>query len=84
MKANATLLQIKYGRVILKFAEIAGFTVREAMEFFYRSTERELIRDGVSDLHCMSDDYLAQDLWEEYREAKRESGQDIKDDEYQE
>lgn len=69
MNANATLLQMKYGRVILKFAEIAGITVREAMEFFYRSTERKLIRDGVSDLHCMSDDYLAQDLWEEYRET---------------
>ncbi len=66
MKASATLLQMKYGRVIMKFAELAGITVKEAMDFFYRSTERELIRDGVSDLHCMSDDYLAKDLLEEY------------------
>ena len=70
MKANSTLLQMKYGRIIWKFAELAGITAKEAMEFFYHSTERELIRDGVSDLHCMSDDYLAQDLWEEYQEAK--------------
>lgn len=66
MKASATLLQMKYGRVIMKFAELAGITVKEAMRFFYCSTERELIRDGVSDLHCMSDDYLARDLLEEY------------------
>ncbi len=68
MKANATLLQMKYGRVVMKFAELAGITVKEAMDFFYHSTERELIRDGVSDLHCMSDTYLARDLLEEYQE----------------
>ena len=67
MRANATLLQMKYGRVILCFAELAGITVREAVDFFYHSVERELIRDGVSDLHCMSDGYLAEDLLEEYR-----------------
>ena len=66
MKASATLLQMKYGRVIMRFAELADITVKEAMGFFYGSTERELIRDGVSDLHCMSDDYLAKDLLEEY------------------
>ena len=68
MKANATLLQMKYGRVVMKFAELAGITVKEAMDIFYHSTERELIRDGVSDLHCMSDTYLARDLLEEYQE----------------
>ena len=66
MKANATLLHMKYGRIIIKFAELAGITVREAMDFFYHSTERELIRDGVSELHCMSVEYLAKDLLEEY------------------
>ncbi len=70
MKANATLLHMKYGRIILKFAELAGISAREAMDFFYHSTERELIRDGVSDLHCMSDAYLAEDLLEEYREGR--------------
>ncbi len=68
MKANAILLQRKYARVVMKFAELAGITVKEAMDFFYHSTERELIRDGVSDLHCMSDTYLARDLLEEYQE----------------
>ncbi len=69
MKANATLLHMKYGRIILKFAKLADIPAREAMDFFYHSTERELIRDGVSDLHCMSDAYLAEDLLEEYRKA---------------
>ena len=34
--------------------------------FFYRSTEYTLVSEGVSDLHCMSDAYLAEDLKEEY------------------
>lgn len=48
MKACVTLLQMKYGRIIMKFAELAHITVKEAMDFFYQSVERELIRDGVS------------------------------------
>lgn len=71
MRANTTLLHMKYGRIILQFAGLAGITLREALDFFYHSTERELIRDGVSDLHCMSDTYLAQDLLEEYREKNQ-------------
>lgn len=66
MTANKTLLHMKYGRIIMRFAELSGLSVRDAMDFFYHSTERELIRDGVSDLHCMSDMYLARDLLEEY------------------
>ena len=68
MRANATLLQMKYCRVIMRFAELTGITVREALEFFYHSVERKLICNGVSDLHCMSDEYLAEDLAEEYKE----------------
>ncbi len=68
MRANRTLLHMKYGRVIMRFAELSGLSLREAMDFFYHSTERILISEGVSDLHCMSDMYLARDLLDEYRE----------------
>lgn len=71
MNANPILLQMKYARVIKQFAELAHISVREAMDFFYHSLERELIRDGVSDLHCMSDYYLAEDLLEEYQATKQ-------------
>ncbi len=69
MRANSTLLHMKYSRIILRFAELSGLSVRDAMDFFYHSTERELIRDGVSDLHCMSDLYLARDLLEELEQG---------------
>ena len=35
-------------------------------KFFYHSEVYPLLRDGVSDMHCMSDLYLAEELKEEY------------------
>ena len=66
MTANPILLQRKYARIIQCFAEMAGITLREAMDFFYHSQEHELLRQGISNIHCMSDQYIAQDLMEEY------------------
>ncbi len=57
---------MKYARVVNLFSEIAGITLDQALAFFYRSREYQLISDGVSDLHCMSDKYLAQDLEDEH------------------
>lgn len=36
--------------------------------FFYYSEVYLLMRNGVSDMHCMSDDYLAEELQQEYAE----------------
>jgi hypothetical protein len=73
MKASQTLLQIKYARVIACFAQKSGLSRYEALDFFYRSELYPLIHDGVSDLHCMSDDYLASELLDEYNAAASES-----------
>lgn len=71
MTANATLLQKKYARVIARFAENSGLSLKAALDFFYRSETAVLIREGVSDLHCMSDEYLAEELLIEYRKNKQ-------------
>ena len=52
MMANPILLQKKYSRVI---------------ECFH-SEVYKLVCDGVSDMHCMSDVYLADELEQEYAE----------------
>lgn len=70
MKANPILLQRKYARVIALFAQKSGLSLDAALDFFYRSEEYKLLREGVADLHCMSDDYLAEDLKEEYERRK--------------
>ena len=66
MKANPTLLRMKYARVIEAYAAKTGCTLDEALDRFYRSRTYLLLRDGVSDLHCMSDDYLAEELRDEF------------------
>ena len=70
MTANPILLQKKYSRVISAFAGRVGLSLDEALDFFYYSDVYRLISEGVSDMHCMSDDYLAEELELEYREKK--------------
>ena len=66
MMANPILLQKKYARVIECFAKKQGISLDEALDLFYRSEVYQLMRDGVSDMHCMSDLYLAEELRLEY------------------
>lgn len=66
MTANPILLQKKYGRVIECFAKKCGISLDEALDFFYHSELYPLMRDGVSDMHCMSDAYLTEELEQEY------------------
>lgn len=70
MMANPILLQKKYARVIECFAKKQGISLDEALDLFYRSEVYQLMRDGVSDMHCMSDLYLAEELRLEYEERK--------------
>lgn len=66
MNANPILLQMKYARVVSLFAEITSISLDEALNFFYHSDLYQLVKNGVSDMHCMSDEYLAKDLQDEY------------------
>ena len=71
MIANQTLLQMKYARIISAFAKEAKIPVAQAMDFFYHSTEYRLMREGVGDLHCMTDEYIVDDLKMEYQNQGR-------------
>ena len=66
MNANPILLQKKYARVIEAFAQKSRLTLYRALAVFYHSDVYRLVREGVSDMHCMSDAYLADELLEEY------------------
>lgn len=69
MEASPILLQKKYARVIEDFAARAGIEDREALDFFYHSITYKDMSEGVSDMHCRSDEYLAQELQDEYRKS---------------
>ena len=65
MNANPILLQKKYARVIELFARQEGIDLNEALDFFYRSQTFALVQQGISDMHCRSDAYLAEELRQE-------------------
>ena len=48
------------------FCKAAGISLDAALDFFYHSGTYQLMRDGISDMHCMSELYLAEELKEEY------------------
>lgn len=67
MNAEPLILQMKYADVVSLFAKQAGISLDVALQFFYHSMLYQLMKDGVSDMHCMSDAYLAEDLQREYQ-----------------
>jgi len=67
MTADPILLQMKYARIVEAFARRTGKTAEEALDLFYHSVTYELIREGVSDLHCRNEEYLAEMLEDEMK-----------------
>lgn len=61
------MLQKKYARVIELFAKKNKLTPDKALGIFYHSELYKLMSCGISDMHCMSDEYLAQELADEQR-----------------
>ena len=72
MNANPILLQKKYCRVIECFAKRVDISLDDALAFFYHSEVHNLMCEGISDMHCMSDEYLAEEMETEYRRALQE------------
>ncbi|MBR4440482.1 MAG: DUF3791 domain-containing protein [Bacteroidales bacterium] len=66
MKANRTVLRMKYGRIVAQFAAENGFDNAKALGMFYDSMTWNLMSEGVSDFHCLSDNYLVDNLNREY------------------
>ena len=66
MEANKVLLQKMYTKIIIEFSEQTGKSIEESMDYFYKSTTYDLVKDGVSDMHCMGYKYLADELMLEY------------------
>ena len=70
MQADKTLLQMKYARVVAMFAAQQNISMEEALDFFYHSETYQELREGIADLHCRSDQYVADELAAEYHDRQ--------------
>ncbi len=59
----------KSARIIRNLCELYGLSLQEATDVYYQSDTSELIEEGVADLQCRSDKYLASVIWEEHLES---------------
>lgn len=62
MTANRNLLRMKFARVVKALAVELKCSLDEALKRFYSSATYRLMRDGVSDMHCMSIRYLVEEI----------------------
>ena len=67
MQADKTILQMKYARIVKLFADHLHISYEDALDFFYNSDTFILRRAGMGAMHCLSDEYLADELLIEWQ-----------------
>ena len=59
------ILEAKFARNISEISEMYNVSLDDAMDMFYNSETIQLMEEGVADLHCRSEKYLAEEVWRE-------------------
>ncbi len=59
-------------RIIISISEMFNVPLDKATDIYYSSETANMIEDGIADLHCRSDKYLAEEVWREFQESKVE------------
>lgn len=52
-------------RIIACISDMYGVSLDEATDIYYSSETSNMIEEGIADLHCRSDKYLAEEVWRE-------------------
>ena len=60
-------------RIIVCISEMFEVSLDKATDIFYSSETDNMIEEGIADLHCRSDKYLAGEVWLEYQDSKIET-----------
>ena len=58
-------------RIIACISEMFNVALDRAIDIYYASETANMIEEGVADLHCRSDKYLATEVWREYQESEK-------------
>ena len=68
---------MKNARIITCISEMYNVSLQEATDIYYNSETANLIEEGVADLHCRSDKYLAEEIWLEFQETNLQATEPI-------
>ena len=68
-KSRQVILDRKIARIIEAYSIRYDVSLEEAANVYYNSITSRMIEEGVADLHCRSDKYLAEEIWNEHQEA---------------
>ena len=72
--SNETKLALqakKSANIIKSLCDLYGLSLQEATDIYYQSDTSVLIEEGIADLQCRSDKYLASIVWEEHLESQK-------------
>lgn len=64
-ESKIALRATKVANIIMSLCDLYNLELKEATDMYYKSTTADLIEEGVGDLQCRSDKYLATLVWEE-------------------
>ncbi len=67
MNANPILLQMKYARIVEKFADKRGINLDKVLDIFYKSDLYLMMSRDIANMHCRSDEYLVEELIDEIK-----------------
>ena len=70
-KARQIILDRKIARIIETYSERYHVPFGKTTDLYYNSVTSQLIEEGIVDLHCRSDKYLAKELWLEVQKEKQ-------------
>lgn len=60
-------------RIISCISDMYDVSLQVATDIYYNSETSNLIEEGIADLHCRSDKYLAEEVWREYSESTKKN-----------
>ena len=72
-ESKISLRATKVANIIMSLCDLYNLELKNATDMYYRSITADLIEEGVADLHCRSNKYLATLVWEENKEVNTES-----------
>ena len=70
-ESKRILRSAQNARIIQCISEMFEVTLEEATDIYYNSETANMIEEGIADLHCRSDKYLAEEVWLEYLETNQ-------------